>query len=90
MKNFYAVEFIDGKNTTMGAPNPKTGRLSAAINTAVFYSNADRTNWINRAYKRKAVSVRELRSLKMGLSKSEFDDFLNFNHENMVEYGARS
>jgi hypothetical protein len=90
MKNFYAVEFIDGKNTTMGAPNPKTGRLSVAINTAAFCSSADRINWINRAYKRKAVSVRELRALTMGLSKCEFEDFLNFNHENMLEYGARS
>lgn len=81
MKKFYAVEYLSGRNTTTGQPNPKTGYMSIAIDSVAFTSKNERDAWVAdgehtsdmRGNCRAAVSLRQLRKLCLGMSIDEFD-----------------
>jgi len=88
-RTFYAVEFISGRNTTTGTPNPTTGRHSKAVRTAAFTSKADRDKWVSsgkvtsdmQGNCRESVTEKELRKLLQGLTTEEYNEhksFLNY------------
>lgn len=88
MKFFYGFEYWDGRSTTTGSPNTKTGSFSIAGDICVFKSKKDRDEWIkNTSYKygspqRTAVSKNELRKLSAGMSLSDFNEWIE--HEKQM------
>lgn len=84
-KYYYAVRFLGGNRTcTTGQPNKTTGRMSKAIQSYAFTSDADRTAWINEEKlsspsglsggERIAVTKKQLRSLSLGESINDFNE----------------
>jgi len=84
MRLFYGFHFHDGRNTTTGRPNYRTGHLSIAGDLKVFTSKAERDEWVEASptYQREAVTRKQARELCLGLSMQEFNDFIR--HEAMT------
>ena len=88
MKNFYAVEYSSGCNTTTGEPNARTGRMSIAVSPVAFASKTERGAWVDsgnqtssmRGNCREAVTLRQLRDLSLGLSVAEFAEHVQYLH----------
>ena len=85
MRLFYGFHFRDGRNTTTGRPNYRTGHLSIAGDLKVFTSKAERDAWVEASptYQREAVTRKQARELCLGLSMQEFNDFIR--HEAMTK-----
>ncbi|MCD2452481.1 hypothetical protein GO003_019025 [Methylicorpusculum oleiharenae] len=83
-KLFIGVEYVSGRKTTTGTPNPKTGRLSKAVKTELFTTKAARDAWVNRGKVtadmrgncREAETLAGLRALHAGMSKKDFDEMM--------------
>lgn len=88
MKNFYAIEYVSGRDTTTGEPNDKTGRMNIAIRAKVFDSYYDRNSWVlageytsaMRGNCREAATLRQLRKLTRGLSFEQFSESVKHLH----------
>ena len=77
MIKFYAVEYWDGKNTTTGQPNPRTGRMSRACDLVIFQSRSERNEWIKSGRKiREAVTRANARQLFAGWSLNDFNEHI--------------
>lgn len=74
--HFWAVEYIGGnKICTRGAPNRVTGKFSLAVNAYCFQTMAERDEWVYRGHLREAVDKKKLRSMLLGLSPAEFEEY---------------
>ncbi len=84
MKKFYGFEYADGRNTTSGEVNTRTGRMNRAGWAMVFSSQAARRDWIDEGPQkygddqRVSVSRRKLRALCAGMDLMEFDEMINY------------
>lgn len=82
---FYAVQFWSGRNTTTGEPNPRTMRMSRAVNVEVFKTAAARDKWVDGGQVtsgmagncREPVTKQQLRELRLGLSMKDFNEYLD-------------
>jgi len=85
MKRFYGFEFYSGRGTTTGAPNETTGRMSIAGGIVVFGSMRERDDWVEGGAVtsemcgncREAVTIREARSMHLGMSVAAYDEMLD-------------
>ena len=88
MKNFYAVEYVNGRDTTTGEPNDKTRRMNIAIRAKVFDSHYDRNTWVlageytsaMQGNCREEATLRQLRKLTRGLSVEQFSECVKHLH----------
>jgi len=79
-RNFYAVEYKSGRNTTTGQPNSLTGNYSIACNVRAFASKKERDNWVlegastsaMRGNCREEVTLKEARELYSGMNERQF------------------
>lgn len=76
----FGVEYWSGKGTTTGTPNKKTGYMSIAMDAKAFKNKADRDSWVNNGgvKLRVAVSKKQLRNLCLGMSVTEFEEYLDY------------
>ena len=85
MKKYYAVEFKSGPTTTTGQPHPRTGNYNKAVDLKVFLSQADCVQWLAQGkttsdmqgLNRQAVTVKEARSMHLGMSVAEYNALLD-------------
>ena len=92
MSQFYAVQYESGINTTTGQPNPRTGRMSKAVNLMVFSKKENRDEWVLKGKVtsdmqgncRTSVTKKEARNLQLGMSIIEFNEML----EMILDYGV--
>ena len=84
-KFYYGFEYWDGRNTTTGQPNEKTGRYSIAGDMIAFTTKADIDSWVeNGEYRygksnRVIVNKRELRRLALGMTVASFNQWVEYN-----------
>ena len=74
MKLFYAFHFYDGRRTTTGNPNKRTGRCSVAGRITTFKSKLQRDQWVIEHSKRMAVNAKEARQLCLGQNMANYID----------------
>lgn len=80
---FIGWEYTDGRETTTGQPNegpgPYHGRLSNAGSAKMFRTKKERDAWVQDAPAgviREAVDKKQLRYLKRGFTRDEFNEYL--------------
>lgn len=86
MKKYYAVEYMSGKNTTIGQPNKTTGRYSRAVHLSVFSNKQERDAWVDdgkvtsamQSNCRRAVTKTEARNLHLGMSVDDFEEHVEY------------
>lgn len=72
---YYAFSYADGKNTTSGQPNNKTGRLNIAGHLTAFTGKSDRDEFVQRTGA-DPVTAKQARELHLGMSLSEYREHL--------------
>ena len=85
MKYLFAFEFKSGRNTTTGEPNKNTGNRSIAGQAHMFWDDVERDAWVvgntinydKNNDQRIRTSKQELRSLHLGMSMSEYEDYID-------------
>ena len=86
MKRYYAHQYASGRKTTTGEPNPRTGRMSIAGELRSFPTAQLRDEWVSRGKItpdmqgncREAVTIREARRLRAGMSPERWDDYREY------------
>ena len=92
-KRYYAAQFWSGLKTTIGEPNPLTGRMSIACDLAVFSEKSKRDEWVSngkltsdmRGNCRMSVSKKDARKLTAGWSLQDFNEYI----ESMIDATER-
>ena len=74
---YYGFEYKSGKTTTTGTPNKITGRMSIAGSVAVFNTRSERDEWVSENSRRVSCNKRSLRSLCLGMSVVNYNEYLN-------------
>ena len=81
MKKYYAFQYHDGKNTTSGTPNKRTGRMNIAGELKIFLTKESRDSWVNTYYNRGIVTAKQSRELHLGLAGYEYQEMIDSLYE---------
>ena len=73
-KIYYGIKFLStNRLCTRGAPHPRTGRMSKAVDVIVFETKAERDTWIGKdIYMRISGTKAECRKMCLGESVEDF------------------
>ena len=74
----FAIKYWSGKNTTTGDPNPRTGRMSKAIDIKYFKTLTERKHYIEKNYEWELCSQKKLRKLCLGNSVETFNKYIEY------------
>lgn len=79
MKRYYGFKFWDGRNTTTGQPNPRTGRMSIAGDLQIFTKKEQRDQWVADAGEKTRISCTpsEARRLHRGMDSAAYNEMID-------------